>query len=736
MLALYELNTFMLCRLRQSCACLIITLVALLCGSCEQGVPNNPYPDGAKDQNTLYSSFAERPKHLDPAVSYASNEYAFIGQIYEPPLHYHYLKRPYTLEPLTATGVPQPIFIDANGIPLAKETPSADIAFSRYRINIKSGIYYQPHPAFAVDDQGEPLYLNLVAADLELIQTPSDFAQQSTRELVADDYVHQIKRFALPNLHSPIAGFLGQTIVGLDDLAKTLKDANSAQPDAPIDLALYPFAGARVVDRYSYEITIRGLYPQFIYWLAMPFFAPMPAEVTDFYAQPILQENNITLDWFPVGSGAYQLAENNPNRRMVLTRNPNFRGTTYPTEGADGDQQAGLLADAGESMPFIDKAIFSLEKESIPIWNKFLQGYYDRSGISSDSFDQAVQFGDGLDAGVTKDLNDKGISLQSSVATSTIYIGFNMLDSVVGGYSEPQQKLRQAIAIAIDMEEYIAIFRNGRGIAMQSPLPPGIFGFKEGAQGINPQIYEWQNGLAVRRPIAAAKQLLAEAGYPAGRHHTNGNSLTIHFDSAAGGPDAKAFLDWLRKQLAKIDIQLVSRSTDYNRFQDKVRNGQVQMYLWGWNADYPDPENFLFLLYGPNSQVPDHGENSSNFQLKEYDHLFEQMRNLPNGAKRQAIIDDMTELFRRQTPWAGGFHPQDFALQHRWISNIKPSHLAHDTLQYQRLDPPLRTRLRRAWNRPIWWPLAALVGVGIILLLPALRLAWLREHKLPHGKRW
>ncbi len=143
----------------------------------------------------------------------------------------------------------------------------------------------------------------------------------------------------------------------------------------------------------------------------------------------------------------------------------------------------------------------------------------------------------------------------------------------------------------------------------------------------------------------------------------------------------------------------------------------------------------MFLLYGPNSQVPDHGENSSNFQLAEFDQLFEQMRNLPNGAKRQALIDEMVVLFRQQVPWAGGFHPQNFTLHHSWISNLKPSHLAHDTLQYQRIDPELRDRLRQAWNRPVIWPLVVIAVIVILLLLPALYLAWRREFRLPHGNR-
>ena len=142
---------------------------------------------------------------------------------------------------------------------------------------------------------------------------------------------------------------------------------------------------------------LKGAYGAFIndmYWLAMPFFAPIPYEVDQFYAQRGMnQGRNITFDWYPVGTGPYMLTENDPNARMVLERNPNFRGEPYPMQGEPDDEAKGLLRDAGKTMPFIDRVVFSREKEGIPYWNKFLQGYYDRSGIASDNFDQAVQFG-------------------------------------------------------------------------------------------------------------------------------------------------------------------------------------------------------------------------------------------------------------------------------------------------------------------------------------------------------
>jgi ABC-type oligopeptide transport system substrate-binding subunit len=308
----------------------------------------------------------------------------------------------------------------------------------------------------------------------------------------------------------------------------------------------------------------------------------------------------------------------------------------------------------------------------------------------------------------------QGITLSTSVATSTFYTGFNWLDPVVGGNSERARKLRQAIAIAVDFEEFISIFANGRGIAAQSPIPPGIFGYREGKAGINLYVYDWVDNAPKRKPIAEAKRLLAEAGYPDGVDARTKQPLVIHLDTTSTGVGNKSRLDWVRKQFDKIGVQLDVRSTDYNRFQDKIRRGDMQMYYYGWNADYPDPENFLFLLNGAQAKVSKSGENASNYENPEFDRLFEQMKNMDNSPARQAIIDQMLEILRRDSPWLWGYHPKNYVLQHRWLHNVKSNIMANNKLKYWRVDAKLRDQLRSEWNRPARWPLWL---AGALLLL-------------------
>lgn len=708
-------------------------LAAILAGAmlgvstASKAVLNNPYPESEARANIIYSFFSERPKHLDPARSYSSDEYTFIAQIYEPPLQYHFLKRPYQLIPLMLRAMPSVTYHDEAGNMLPANVPMEEIAFSEYEFRIESGIQFQPHPALATDDQGDYVYHDLDRRDIESRNTLAEYKRTGTRELTAADYVYQIKRLADPLRHSPIAGVMARYIVGFKDAQAQLERRRGEVGDAFIDLRDIDMRGVQVVDRHTWRIRVRGKYPQFLYWQAMPFFAPMPWEAERFHAQPGMEEKNMTLDWYPIGTGPYMLVENNPNLRMVLARNPNFHGEKYPSTGEPGDRQAGLLEDAGKPLPFADKVVFSREQEAIPAWNKFLQGYYDSSGISSDSFDQAVRFNTQGEAALTAEMKQQGIKLSTAVQTSTIYIGFNMLDDTVGADSARGRKLRRAISIAVDMEEYISIFANGRALAAQGPIPPGIFGDHDGKAGVNPHVYDWVDGEARRKPLSEARALMREAGYEEGVDQQTGKPLSVSFEAVSRGPDDKARFNWLRKQFDKLGIDLVIRSTDYNRFREKMTKGTGQIYMWGWNADYPDPENFLFLLYGPNSKARSNGENTSNYSNPEFDRLFERMKNMDNTPERQRIIDRMIELARRDAPWIWGFHPKSFALYHAWYSNVKPNLMANNTLKYKRVDAAQRARLREKWNQPVLWPIYLVILVIIATL--ALAVLFYRRHE-------
>jgi ABC-type transport system substrate-binding protein len=214
--------------------------------------------------------------------------------------------------------------------------------------------------------------------------------------------------------------------------------------------------------------------------------------------------------------------------------------------------------------------------------------------------------------------------------------------------------------------------------------------------------------------------LMVEAGYPNGRDAATGKPLVLNYDYyAPPTPERKPQIDWVVRQFAKVDIQLEVRATDNNQFQDKVRKGKYQVFWLGWLADYPDAENFLFLLHGPNGKTQFDGENTSNYANAEFDRLFLQMKTLQDGAEKQALIDRMVTIVRNDAPWTMGYFPFASASAQSWVHNHKAAVLVRDNGRYLRIDAPARVAKLAAWNRPVWWPLLlaaaavfALVWVG------------------------
>ena len=370
---------------------------------------NSPYPAADEHANILYTSFGDEPSHLDPARAYGGVAYELIGNIVEPPFQYHFLKRPYALEPLTATAVPRP---ETRTVAWHGKTIDAPV----YTVRLKRGILYQNHPCFVAANR------RLSHRDARGIRRIADFERTATRELVAADYVFAVRRLADPRLSCPIIGTLEECILGLAEYGEALdkeleaKRAERRRAGGPLynrerdekyrpialDYAAHPFPGVRALDRYAFEIVLGEPYPQILFWMAMAFFAPVPPEAVEFFQQPVLLERAIVFDKSPVGTGPYVMAEFDPTNQIVLARNPNFRDERYPSlprPAADDHQglelyaelqAAGMLADAGKRLPMVQRIVLRREKEWIPRWTKFRQGYYDTSGICSDVFDQSV----------------------------------------------------------------------------------------------------------------------------------------------------------------------------------------------------------------------------------------------------------------------------------------------------------------------------------------------------------
>jgi ABC-type transport system substrate-binding protein len=712
---------------------------------------NSPWEPGAASENTLYTAMIENtPRHLDPTASYWANDTLVTYQVYEPLYGYHYLKRPYQLVPKSAAAVVSPRYVNASGEPLPADAPGEQVAESIYDIPIRPGILYQPHPAFARDEQGRYRYHAMRPGELGERRSPWAFEHVGTRELVAEDFVYAVKRHATTRITAPVFGIFSEYVVGLKEYGERIKaeDAqlragqDASSQDRPfLDFRRWELAGASAPEKHLLRIRLKGKYPQWKYWMQMTFFSPVPWEADAFYAQPGMAANGLSMDNWPIGTGPYIVTVWEKDRRIEMRRNPNYRGVPYPCEGTEEDQRLGRLADCGKPTPFIDRIVATVEREATPQKNKFRDGYYDVEVL--DRTDTGVNYR--VEAQDSDDVRAlyaaRGMDFPQYSDVGSYFIGFNTIDPVLGGgpdaaSKERARKLRQALTIAIDWEEYSQIFPKKAGPAAMSPLPEGLPGSREGTpEGLNPVTHRMVDGKPVRRSIDEARRLMVEAGYPEGRDAVTGKPLVLNYDYyAPPTPERKPEIDWVVRQFAKLNIQLEVRATDNNQFQDKVRKGKHQVFWSGWLADYPDAENFLFLFYGPNAKSVSDGENTANYQNPTFDRLFKEMKLLDDGPRKQAVIDQLIEILRHDAPQSFGYFPYSSVAAHGWVGNMKPAILVRDSARYLRLDVPRREASVAAWNRPVWWPLLALVGVLLLAAWGVRRALLKRERTTGRGE--
>ena len=661
-----------------------MALLAAL-GACmaATGCTNNPYPHADRDQKVLYSSFHEAPKTLDPAVAYTTAEHVITGNVYDTLLEYHYLARPYRLIPGLAVSVPK-----GQDLPDGKQT---------YRFQLRPGVLFHADPCF-----------------------PPDAAGRRTREVTAADLAFALARIADPAVNSPVIGSFAQ-IEGFADFSKrlvALRRADKAFAALPVHEQYAKaggIAGVLVHASHELEIVLSQANAQILYWFAMPFTTPVAWEAVAAYDG---KDGRDSFADHAVGTGPFRLALYEKQYRFSLARNElwyatstanrDAPGTLFPTAIDPKDVAEGRIdpAYAGRRLPFIDRVTFHREREDIPQFNKLIEGYYDDGGIIKESFDAVIQGGR-----LSPAMQAHGMRLDVSVEPSIFYVGFNMEDPVVGTPAgERGRRLRQAMSVAVDSHQYLELFLNGRGLPAQTLLPPEIFGYDSSYK--NPfRQYD----------VERARQLLADAGYKNGIDPATGNRLKLSFDTSATTAAASLQFEYLANSWRQIGLDVEINATTYNQFQDKVRRGAYQIFHWGWLADFPDPENFFFLLACENARSKSGGPNTAGFCNAQFDSLYQQMKYLPNDARRADLIRRMLAILESERPWIELFHLEDFVLSHAWLVNSKPMGISYPAYKYKDVRPELRARLQSEWNAPLRWPLYLVLCAIVVLTVPAVR---------------
>lgn len=474
------------------------------------------------------------------------------------------------------------------------------------------------------------------------------------RTLKAQDFVFAWKRLADPRTKATGWWVLDGWIQGLNEWRDKAKDApKMSEGDAAWKVYEEEVVGLKALDDHTLVVKLTKPYPQFSYVLSMVFTVPLPQEAVRHYGEEFLNH--------PVGTGPYYLKTFVPNSQIVLLKNPHFRPETYPTTGSKWAKDHGMLEDAGKKLPFIDKIIYEIIVESQPAWLKFLSGHLDRAGIPKDNFDSAMPSGE-----LSDELKQMGVKLQVWPSQTQWWIGMNLKDPVFQG--EQGLHLRRAIAYSHDAKKFLKVIRNGRGQLANTVYPPMLAAYDEETVG---DYYAFDQ--------AKAAQELVLAGYPEGK-----GAPKLKIDIRGSGSTARQIAEFIQRGIRDIglDGELVSHS--WPEFLKMANQGELQLYWGGWVGDYPDEENWMQLLYGPNGAP---GPNYSNFKNAEYDALYEKIRVMNDSPERRKLIQKMNRIAIDHVPWRMSFCSTDYVLHHRWLKNFMYADPIYNWQKYLRIDP-------------------------------------------------
>nr|MDP9125782.1 ABC transporter substrate-binding protein [Pseudomonadota bacterium] len=541
---------------------------------------------------------------LDPVRGYDQTVEQVARQVYSTLMTYSYLERPYKLEPDLLAAMP---------------TVSADKL--TYTFKLRPGVRFIDSPCFP-GGKG--------------------------RELTADDVLYSLKRYADGNLNNASWFAMQGAVVGLDDYhAATIKAGAGA------DLTGVDVPGLRKIDKTTFTIRLTHENALFVHALTLMPTAIVPREAVQFYKDRF-QVN-------PVGTGPFMATrELTRNGTIRLVRNPRYY-RTYPSVGAPGDAEMGLLKDAGRKLPIADAMEMPLIEEPQPGALKFLRGELDWRPLDRAWLTRMVV----RNADGTFRLADEYAGKFTFYSVSSMeveYLLLNMRDPVLG----KNKLLRQALAAAIDPQAAIDVLRNGLARKLQSIVPYDLPGS------------ERKTGAVARaHDVAAARKLLAQAGYPDGKGL---EPLMINFFET--NTTTRDEFDLLRSQLAAIGVKVKGVFMDQPTFTKAVEGGNFQVASYGWVADYPDAEDFYQLNYGRN--VPP-GSNWARYTSPAYDAAYEASRFMPNGPERLARFRTMNSLIQEDVPMILLFTPLKYGIVQNWIGNFKRNLLLQEHM-YMSVD--------------------------------------------------
>jgi ABC-type transport system substrate-binding protein len=518
----------------------------------------------------------------------------------------------------------------AKVVPMIAETmPEVSDSGKTYLFKLRRGVYFTPDPAF----------------------------KGQKRELTAEDFVYTFKRHADPSNRSPWYFMVEGKIEGLDALTEAAKKSGRFDYNATVP-------GAVALDKYTLRFKLKQPDYLFLYTLAHSHFGAMAREVVEAYGDDTQAH--------PVGTGPYVLKEWKRGTKITLEANPDYRGFTWDFQPTDDAWDQGVVKDMrGKRMPQIGRVEFNIIEEDQSRWLAFNQKELDYLALPATFREQVFD----ANNKVKPEWTSQGVSLFRAIDPDIGYTFFNFRDPVVGGFSKEKIALRRAIIMGYKLDDEIRIIRKHQAVQAQMPIPVGVVGHDPRYRSINQYDPELAN------------KLLDYFGYKKGadgyRTLPDGKPLVLRQATQSSAID-RAFNELWRKSMDAIGLRI---EFDISKFADNLKATKAcQLQMWGaaWIADYPDGDNFMQLLYGPNTGQ----SNNGCYESKSFDALYVKSRALPTDSPERALLFlEMTRQMEVDGAWSLHISRERNQLIRPWVKGYKKHPILNAEFLYMDLEP-------------------------------------------------
>jgi ABC-type transport system substrate-binding protein len=556
-------------------------IAALTLGAALPAGAQAPEPAAPRKPKVLRYAFRVAETSLDPVKINDIYSRTLTPHIFEALYKYDPLARPIKIRPLTAVAMPE---------------VSED--FRTWTIRVRRGIYFMSDPAF----------------------------KGQRRELVAQDYVYSLKRFADPANRSPLwSGMVSDGYLGLAALRQDGLDRKK-----PFDYDR-EIEGIRALDRYTFQVKLAEPKPRFVEnFAASDLFGAVAREVVEFYGDQV--------DAHPVGTGPFMLAQWRRSSRIVLERNPDFREMYFDAEPAadDAEGQALVARFKGRRLPMIDRVEISIIEEDQPRWLSFVNGEADFiERVAFEFINSAMPNGK-----VAPNLAKRGIRGYRQVEPVTTFTLFNMESPMVGGYAPADVALRRAIGLGMDSFREAKQLRRGQAIVSNSPMIPFTGGYDP---ALHTEFGEYDP--------ARAKGLLDLYGYvdrdgDGWRERPDGSPLLL--EVATQSDQQQRSLDELfKKNMDAIAIRTAFKVAQWPENLKAARAGKLMIWPLATSAAGLDALG-AFARFD-STQIG--GQNMARFKLPVMDEIYRKLDSIPDGPERTALFMEAIRLSVAYMPY-------------------------------------------------------------------------------------